>query len=86
MATKVADVTVKVGSYTDKEGNTKGRYENVGAKWENNEGGSFITLKRTFSPAGVPNPDGKDSIILSIFPLKDKEEKAKTTSNDQYEE
>lgn len=70
MSKIVADLCVKVGSY-EKNGETKNRYENIGAKWENNEGGHFYTLKRTFNPAGVPNPDNKDSIILSIFDKKE---------------
>lgn len=72
MAKIIADVCVKTGTY-EKNGETKSRYENVGAKWEKEDGGTFVTIKRTFSPAGVPNPDNKDSIVLSIFEKKDKE-------------
>lgn len=66
------DVAVKTGSYTDSDGNTKGRYENVGKVFEKEDGGRFITLKRTFNPAGVPNPEDRDSVILSIFPVKER--------------
>jgi single-stranded DNA-binding protein len=64
------DVVVKVGSYTDSDGNAKNRYENVGKVFEKEDGGTFITVKRTFNPAGVPNPDGRDSVILSLFAAK----------------
>lgn len=74
MSKIIADICVKVGTYTNKEGKEVGRYENIGAKWEKEDGGTFVTIKRTFSPAGVPNPDNKDSIILSIFEKKDKQE------------
>lgn len=70
---KTHDICVKVGSYTDGQGNQKNRYENVGSKMENADGGSFLLLKRTFNPAGVPNPDNKDSVILSLFEVKDKQ-------------
>ncbi len=78
MSKIVADICVKVGSY-EKDGKTVGRYENVGAKWEKDDGGTFVTLKRTFNPAGVPNPDNKDSIILAIFDKKPKEETKQAT-------
>jgi len=73
MSKKVADLCVKTGSY-EKNGKTKGRYENIGSKFENDDGGSFFTIKRTFNPAGVPNPDNKDSIIISIFEKKQDDE------------
>ena len=79
MSKIIADVCVKVGSY-EKDGKTVGRYENVGAKWEKEDGGTFVTLKRTFNPAGVPNPDNKDSIILAIF---DKKEKQQSTTGEE---
>lgn len=66
------DLAVKTGTYTDSEGNEKGRYENVGKVFEDDNGGRFITMKRTFNPAGVPVAPGKDSIILSIFPAKER--------------
>jgi hypothetical protein len=71
MSKIIADVCVKTGSYTKPDGTVKNRYENIGAKWEKDDGSSFITIKRTFSPSGVPNPDNKDSIILSIFDKKE---------------
>ncbi|OPX89077.1 MAG: hypothetical protein A4E53_01685 [Pelotomaculum sp. PtaB.Bin104] len=68
---KIFDVAVKVGTY-EKDGETKGRYENVGAVMEG-ENGKFILLKRTFNPAGVPNEDNRDKVILSLFKPKEKE-------------
>lgn len=73
MAKKLYDLAVKTGEY-QKNGETKGRYENVGAVFSNDEGGKFITLKRTFNPAGVPNPDGRDSLILSMFEPRDQDD------------
>lgn len=71
MAKRVADLAVKIGSYTKADGTVKNKYENIGSKFENDNGGSFFTLKRTFNPAGVPNPDNKDSIIISVFDIKE---------------
>lgn len=63
---KKYDLAVKTGSYTDAQGQTKGRYENIGAVMQGNDG-FFIILKRTFNPAGVPNPDDRDSVMVSMF-------------------
>ena len=69
MATKLYDLVVKTGEYTS-NGETKGRYENVGSMMQSDKG-QFLILKRTFNPAGVANPDNKDSIIVSCFEPKD---------------
>lgn len=71
MTKKIKDLAVKVGTYESK-GETKNRYINIGAVLENNDGGKFMLLDRTFSPAGVPNPDGKSTILVSMFDVKDK--------------
>lgn len=69
MAKKVRDVVAKVGEYTDRNtGETKARWKNVGALMKNDEDNSyFIMLERTFNPAGMPNPDNRESVLLSCF-------------------
>lgn len=69
-AKKVKDLAVKTGSYT-KDGQEKGRYENVGALMKTDDGNYFVLLKRTFNPAGITVEDGRDQIIVSVFDLKD---------------
>lgn len=66
MTKKIKDLVVKTGTY-EKGGETKGRFMNVGAVMESNDGGKFIILDRTFNPAGVPNPDGRSTLIISMF-------------------
>lgn len=63
---KLYDAVVKTSEYTDNQGNAKGRYENVGSVMQG-DNGQFLILKRTFNAAGVPNPDNKDSVIVSFF-------------------
>lgn len=63
---KMYDVVVKTGEYQNNQGETKGRYENVGTMMQG-DNGPYLILKRTFNPAGVPNPDNKDSVIVSLF-------------------
>jgi hypothetical protein len=73
MATKKYDAAVKTGSYTDAQGNQKGRYENIGTVMMGDDG-PYLILKRTFNPAGVPNPENRDSIIVSFFTPQDKQQ------------
>lgn len=75
MAQKIRDIAVKTGEYTDGQGNTKGRWQNVGALMKGNDGGEFIILHRWFNPAGVPNPEDRDSVVLSCFELRDRNER-----------
>ncbi len=70
MAKKAYDLAVKTGTYI-KDGEEKGRYENVGAVMLNEDGGKFLLMKKTFNPAGVKTDDDRDSIIISMFPPKD---------------
>lgn len=72
-AKKIRDLAVKTGSYTDRDGNTKGRYKNVGSLMESDDGSKFILLDTTFNPAGVPNPDNRDNVLISIFEMRESE-------------
>lgn len=66
MATKKYDAAVKVGEYTDREGNTKGKWLNVGAVLQT-ENGHCLLLDRTFNPAGMPDPEGRGTVMVSLF-------------------
>ena len=70
MTRKIADLAIPAGSYRDKNGNEKTRWENVGGMFETDNGRRFITIKRTFSPAGVAIDDkgsNKESIVINMF-------------------
>lgn len=67
-AQKIRDVAVKVGEYQDRQsGQMKGRWQNVGALMRGDDGNEFIILQRWFNPAGVMNPNGQPTVILSCF-------------------
>ena len=70
MATKKYDVAVKIGSY-EKDGETKGKYLNIGVVLEG-DNGLYMLLDRTFNPAGVLNPQGRETVLLSFFDPKSK--------------
>jgi hypothetical protein len=63
---KKYDLSVKTGEYTDRDGQTKGRYLNIGVMMETDKG-PYILLNRTFNPAGVPGNADRDNIMVSLF-------------------
>ncbi len=71
--TKKYDAVVKTGSYTDRTGATKNRYKNVGIVMENDKGELSLLLDATFNPAGVPRDAGRESIFISFYPPKDRQ-------------
>lgn len=68
---KLYDLAVKTGEYTNAQGETKGKWLNVGAVMEGNDGGQYMILDRTFSPAGLPNPDNRSNVLVSMFEPKE---------------
>lgn len=78
MTKKIKDLAVAGSKYTDREGNEKTNWINIGSIMEKDDGGKFMILSRTFNPAGVPNPENKDSLIVSMFDVKPKSAAEKT--------
>ena len=48
MTRKTHNLAIPAGQYTDRNGQTKTKWENVGAVFQADCGKSFVTLKRTF--------------------------------------
>ena len=71
-AKKIKDLCVVTRKYTDREGKEKSNYLNIGAIIQKDDGGKFMILNRHFNPAGIPNPENKDTLIVSMFDVKDK--------------
>jgi len=69
MAQKKYDVAIPLGSYTDKDGNEKTRWQNVGAILEGDKG-PYLLLDRWFNPGGLPNPENRTSVILNLLDAK----------------
>ena len=63
---KIGNLKCKVGSY-EKDVQAKGKYVDVGVLMQGQDGGMFVLLNTTFNPAGVPNPENKESILVSVF-------------------
>lgn len=64
---KLYDITAVTGEYTDRNGQQKKRYQNVGAVMQGQNGGQYIVLERWFNPAGLPDQQGRGSVILSCY-------------------
>jgi len=71
MTQKKYDLVVKVGSYTDRNGEEKSRWENIGSVMQSDKG-FFMLLKKTFNPAGVPGDSERDSVLVSMFEPKER--------------
>ena len=70
MTRKTHNLVIPEGQYTDKNGQTKTNWTTIGAVFEADNGRKFLTIKRTFNPAGVALDDkgsNKDSIIINLF-------------------
>ena len=65
------DLCVVVGTYRDSQGQEKKRWQKVGVELETEQGGRIILLDRWFNPAGLPDPEGRGTIMLSKFDPKD---------------
>jgi hypothetical protein len=80
---KKYDLVVKVGEYTDRDGQTKGRFKNVGVMMDGDKG-PYILLDRTFNPAGVGGNDGRESIIVSLYEPKDNQGQQPSQAQQQH--
>lgn len=78
-AKKIKNLSVAIGKY----GDNKTQWLNIGGIFEKDDGGKFMLIDRTFNPAGVPNPENKASIIVSMFDIKEKDaENNQSSDND----
>lgn len=66
---KTHDLVVVTGTYK-KDGIDKKRYKNIGVMMEDDKGGRFIMIERSFNPAGIPYKEGSESIMVSLYEPK----------------
>ena len=77
---KVKDLVVKVREY-EKDGQKKAEWLNIGVIM-NGENGDYILLNRTFNPAGLPNPDDRTTVLVSMFDTKPREQQPPAFNDD----
>lgn len=73
MTTKLYDLCVATREYTDKNGDKKAVWENIGAVMENDDGKKYMMLKAHFNPAAITRKEGSESILVSMFAPKNKQ-------------
>lgn len=71
MAKRKFDMAVKTGSYTDREGKQKNRYQNIGVIMQGDDGGHYALLDPLINLAAVPREAGKDRVMVSLFEPRD---------------
>lgn len=67
---KIKDLCVVVGEY-EKDGQTKKRWQTIGALMETKDGGQFILLDPLVNLAAVQREDGRDRVMVSLFEPKE---------------
>ncbi len=66
---KLKDLCVVVGEY-EKDGQTKKRWQTIGALMETKDGGQFVLLDPLVNLAAIQREAGRDRIIVSLFDPK----------------
>ena len=85
MAKASHNLSVKVGEYTNASGETKGRWKNIGKVIVNDDGSKYLIMDRTFNPAGVPNPQDRDAITISLFAVDEQQDAAPQRAQTQHD-
>ena len=62
---KKYDLCVKSGTYTDRNGNEKVNWENIGVMVD--DGSPYILLKPYINLAGFPREEGRNHLLVSVF-------------------
>lgn len=60
-------MVLKTGTYTDGQGNEKGRYQRVGVLMQGNDGGFFALIDPGINFAAYKE-QGHDSVMVSVYP------------------
>ena len=71
---KKYDLCVRM-SYTDKNGDNKTSWENVGMMMENGNG-PYILIKPWVNFAGFPREKGRSHLIVSLFEHKENDQRS----------
>jgi hypothetical protein len=70
----MGDICVVTGKYTDNQGQSKNRYEKIGAWFQDGEG--RISIKVTMIPLIPPSKEGDSGFFASLFHQQDNGKKA----------
>ncbi len=76
---KKYDLCVKSGTYTDRKGNEKVNWENIGVMVD--DGSPYLLLKPYISLAGFPREEGRSHLLVSVFEHKEQEQRSSRNSD-----
>ena len=79
---KKYDIVATTGEYTNQQGEQKKRFLNVGAVIDTGNG-PFIVMEKWFNPGALAE-QGRDSVILSLYEPKNKQQAPSGTGGGQY--
>lgn len=82
MAKVIKELAVKAGEYTNRNGETKARWVNIGRVMKMDDGGTFALIDRHFNPAGIEVEPGRDSIMVSMFDPKPRDQQSGEQTQD----
>lgn len=68
------ELRVVTGSYVDKNGEKKNTYMTIGT-YGTGPYGEFVSIYRSFNPAGVPYKEGSNSIFATLVDPQKSERK-----------
>ena len=71
---RTKELKVKHVTY-EKNGETKNSYRTIGSMMEDEDGKKFILLDPTVNLAAFKRDEGRDSVMVSLFDPKPKEDK-----------
>lgn len=77
--TIVKELAVVTRIYTDKQGNEKKVWKNIGAIHTSSKGSEYIVLDPLINLAAIPRKDGDDRVFVSMFEPKEKQPQSKGT-------
>ena len=72
---RTKELKVKHGTY-QKDGETNNNYKTIGSLLEDESGSKFILLDPTVNLAAFKRDEGRDSVMVSLFDPKVKENQA----------
>lgn len=79
MANRKYDMVVKIGEY-QKDGQTKGRYRNIGSILEGEDGKMFVLIDPHFNFAAIKRE--RDMVLVGLYEPKPKEDKPQAVSEE----